>query len=157
LRLDNATTGTINLYSNTPRVNFFSGGGYSIGRNGTSVELISSGSIAFYIGANQGYGLDATNGHIWRTALSGGAVLARLDTGGSLSIGKGSTAAVASSIVELSSTTKGFLPPRMTGAQAELIGTPAAGLLVYSTDGSGATITSLGWWGYNGTTWVKLN
>jgi hypothetical protein len=81
----------------------------------------------------------------------------RLDTGGSLSIGKGTTAAVASSILELSSTTKGFLPPRMTGAQAEAIGTPAAGLMVYSTDGSGATITSLGWWGYNGTTWVKLN
>jgi hypothetical protein len=63
----------------------------------------------------------------------------------------------ASAVLEATSTTKGFLPPRMTGAQAEAIGTPAAGLMVYSTDGSGATITSLGWWGYNGTTWVKLN
>jgi hypothetical protein len=62
-----------------------------------------------------------------------------------------------SAMLSVTSTTKGFLPPRMTGAQAEAIGTPAAGLMVYSTDGSGATITSLGWWGYNGTTWVKLN
>lgn len=157
LRLDNGTTGTINLYSATPRVNFFSGGGYYIGRTSTSLELVSAGNIALYIGANQGYGLDATNGHIWRTALSGGAALARLDTGGSLSIGNGSTAANTSSILDLTSTTKGFLPPRMTGAQAETIGTPAAGLLVYANNGNGATITSTGWWGYDGTTWVKLN
>jgi hypothetical protein len=58
---------------------------------------------------------------------------------------------------QIDSTTRGFLPPRMTGAQAEAISGPAAGLLVYSTDGSGAVITSLGWWGYDGTTWVKLN
>jgi len=24
-------------------------------------------------------------------------------------------------------------------------------------DGGGVTITSKGWWGYNGSTWVKLN
>jgi hypothetical protein len=87
LRLDNATTGTINLYSNTPRVNFFSGGGYSIGRNGTAVELISGGSIAFYIGANQGYSLTAANGHIWYSAISGSAALGRFTTGGNLIVG----------------------------------------------------------------------
>jgi hypothetical protein len=79
----------------------------------------------------------------------------RIKQGGNVGIGTASPNA--SALLDVSSTTKGFLPPRMTGAQAELIGTPAAGLLVYSTDGSGATITSLGWWGYNGTTWVKLN
>ena len=72
-------------------------------------------------------------------------------------VGIGTTSPNASALLDITSTTKGFLPPRMTGAQAEAIGTPAAGLMVYSTDGSGATITSLGWWGYNGTTWVKLN
>jgi len=63
----------------------------------------------------------------------------------------------ASSILEVSSTTKGFLPPRMTGAQAEAIVTPAAGLLVYANNGNGVTITTTGWWGYDGATWVKLN
>jgi hypothetical protein len=150
LRLNNGTTGTINLYSNTPKINFFSGGGYSIGRNGTSVELISAGNIAFYIGANQGYGLDATNGHLFRSAISGSAVLARLDTGGSLSIGKGSTAAVASSILELSSTTKGFLPPRMTNAQMVAIATPAAGLVVYDTTNNKLNV-------YDGTNWVAVH
>lgn len=62
-----------------------------------------------------------------------------------------------SAVIDVQSTTKGFLPPRMTGAQAEAIVSPAEGLLVYSTDGSGAVITTKGWWGYEGTTWVKLN
>jgi hypothetical protein len=63
----------------------------------------------------------------------------------------------ASAVVELRGTTKGFLPPRMTGAQAELISSPAEGLMVYATDGTGVTITSKGWWGYDGATWVKFN
>jgi hypothetical protein len=68
-------------------VNFFSGGGYSIGRNGTSLELISSGNVALYINSNQGYGLDATNGHVFRSAIAGGAALARLTTGGNFMVG----------------------------------------------------------------------
>jgi len=63
----------------------------------------------------------------------------------------------ASAILTLSSTNKGFLPPRMTGSQAEAIASPAEGLIIYSTDGSGSTITSKGWWGYDGSTWTKFN
>ena len=87
LRLDNATTGTINIYSNTPKVNFFSGGGYSIGRTSTTVELISGGSIIQYIGANQAYQIDATNGHLFKSAIAGSASLARLTTGGNFMVG----------------------------------------------------------------------
>lgn len=43
------------------------------------------------------------------------------------------TAPTASAIFELSSTTKGFLPPQMTTAQKNAIATPAAGLMVYDT------------------------
>jgi hypothetical protein len=63
----------------------------------------------------------------------------------------------ASAKLQIDSTTKGFLPPRMTGAQAELISSPAEGLMVYATSGTGVTITSKGWWGYDGATWVKFN
>ena len=63
----------------------------------------------------------------------------------------------ASAQLDAASTTRGFLMPRMTGTQAEAISSPAEGLLVYATDGSGATITTKGWWGYDGSTWVKLN
>ena len=75
--------------------------------------------------------------------------------GGSVSVGTNTPSA--SAIIQADSTTKGFLPPRMTGAQAEAIGTPAAGLLVYANNGNGVTITTTGWWGYDGATWVKLN
>ena len=69
----------------------------------------------------------------------------------------GTTSPNASSILTLSSTSKGFLPPVMTGAQAEAITSPAEGLMIYANNGNGTTITSKGWWGYTGTTWVKLN
>lgn len=62
-----------------------------------------------------------------------------------------------SALLQMNSTTQGFLPPRMTGAQAEAIASPSEGLMIYSTDGSGTTILSKGWWGYDGTNWVKLN
>jgi hypothetical protein len=51
---------------------------------------------------------------------------------GGISIG--STAPVISSIVSITSTTKGFLMPRMTQAQISLIATPTDGLQVYNTD-----------------------
>lgn len=150
LRLDNGTTGTLNIYSATPTINFFSGGGYTFGRSSTTMTWNSGGSISVQIGGNNAYSLDATNGHVWRTATSGGAALVRLDTGGSLSIGKGTAAAVASSIVELSSTTKGFLPPRMTNAQMVAIATPAAGLVVYDTTNNKLNV-------YDGTNWVAVH
>jgi hypothetical protein len=62
-----------------------------------------------------------------------------------------------SALINMESTTQGFLPPRMTGAQAELISSPAEGLMVYATSGTGVTITSKGWWGFDGATWVKFN
>jgi hypothetical protein len=46
----------------------------------------------------------------------------------------GTTTDVATSILTLNSTTKGFLPPRMTTAQRDLINTPATGLTIFNTD-----------------------
>ena len=47
--------------------------------------------------------------------------------------GIGTTTDIASAILNVSSTTKGFLPPRMTNTQKLAIATPAAGLVVYDT------------------------
>jgi hypothetical protein len=43
------------------------------------------------------------------------------------------TTDIASSQLTIASTTKGFLPPRMTTTQKNAIATPAAGLVVYDT------------------------
>ena len=67
-------------------------------------------------------------------------------SGGALAIGTDTPAATA--LLDLSSTTKGFLPPRMTAAQRTAITTPAAGLLVYQADGAA------GLYQFNGSTWT---
>lgn len=52
-----------------------------------------------------------------------------------------------SAVLELESTIKGFLPPRMTTTQKNAIATPATGLMVYDT-----TLNVITY--YNGTTWI---
>jgi hypothetical protein len=52
---------------------------------------------------------------------------------GSMTIGSSSTAD-ASSVLDLRSTTKGFLPPRMTTSQKNAIASPATGLVIFDTD-----------------------
>jgi uncharacterized protein (TIGR02145 family) len=54
----------------------------------------------------------------------------------SAQVGIGTTTPHASAVLELESTTKGFLPPRMTLAQINAIVTPAEGLMVYCLDGT---------------------
>ena len=76
--------------------------------------------------------------------------------GTNTNVGIGTVTPVASAALELSSTTKGFLPPRMTATQASAISSPAQGLMLFVTDTNG-TFTSVGWWGYNGSAWEKLN
>ncbi|PJJ52881.1 hypothetical protein [Hymenobacter chitinivorans] len=52
------------------------------------------------------------------------------------SVGIGVTIPNSSAVLDVSSTTKGMLVPRMTQAQRTAIGSPAQGLLVYQTDGT---------------------
>ena len=67
---------------------------------------------------------------------------------GTIVIGQ-NTAIEASSILELESTAKGFLVPRMTSAQKDAISSPATGLMIYQTDGT------VGFYYYNGAAWVQ--
>jgi hypothetical protein len=50
---------------------------------------------------------------------------------GSGNVGIGTTTPAASAVLDIVSTTKGFLPPRMTTTQKNAIATPAEGLVVY--------------------------
>ena len=49
-------------------------------------------------------------------------------------VGINATSAIASAVLAVNSTNRGFLPPRMTNAQRIAIATPAVGLVVYCTD-----------------------
>lgn len=51
----------------------------------------------------------------------------------------------ASAVLTLNSTTKGFLPPRMTTAQKNAISTPATGLVVFDTDLGKLCVFSTTW------------
>ena len=53
-------------------------------------------------------------------------------------------------LVEVASTTQGFLPPRMTATQRAAISSPEAGLLVYQTD------APAGLWYHNGSSWMYI-
>jgi uncharacterized protein (TIGR02145 family) len=54
----------------------------------------------------------------------------------SAQVGIGTATPDASAALEIESTTKGFLPPRMTLVQINAIATPAEGLMVYCLDGA---------------------
>lgn len=55
------------------------------------------------------------------------------------------TAISASAVLEAVSTTKGFLPPRMTEVQRDAIATPAAGLLIYNTTTNKLNVYTTTW------------
>jgi hypothetical protein len=67
----------------------------------------------------------------------------------SVSMGK-TTAAVASALLEMESTTKGFLPPRGTNTQMNAISSPATGLVFYDTTNNKLCV-------YNATSWIPLH
>lgn len=73
-----------------------------------------------------------------------------ISLGGFAQTGIGTTTPHASAKLDVTSTDKGFLPPRMTALQRTGIGSPAAGLMVYQTD----DISGLYY--FNGTSWIYI-
>ena len=67
-------------------------------------------------------------------------------------VGIGTTTPDASSALDITSTTKGLLIPRMTNAQRQAISNPAAGLQVFVTDFDGGRFMF-----YDGTEWGTLS
>ena len=65
-------------------------------------------------------------------------------------VGIGTSSPDASSVLDITSTTKGMLAPRMTATQKSAISSPATGLLIYQTDGT------TGFYYYTGSAWIGL-
>ncbi len=68
-------------------------------------------------------------------------------------IGVGTTSPNSKSVLDLTSTTKGFLPPRMTYAEKTAILSPPAGLQIWCTDCSATGELQV----FNGTSWVTYS
>ncbi len=64
-------------------------------------------------------------------------------------VGVGTTTPSSSAAVDVTSTTKGFLPPRMTTAQRNAIASPTKGLLIFNT-----TTNVLNT--YDGSSWIAV-
>lgn len=64
-------------------------------------------------------------------------------------VGIGTNSPVASAQLEVVSTTKGFLPSRMTTAQRNLISSPATGLIIYNTSTNSLDV-------YSGAVWISF-
>jgi uncharacterized protein YaiE (UPF0345 family) len=111
----------------------------------TLIGYIGNGDGIITNGGTNNFGIRAEADLIF--AAGGNNRRMTITSGGNLLIG--TTTDIASSKVTISSTTQGFLPPRMTTTQKNAIGTPAAGLIVYDTDTNKLCC-------YNGSTWNDL-
>ena len=62
----------------------------------------------------------------------------------------GGSSILSAAILQADSVTQGFLPPRMTTAQRDSIGSPVAGLMIFNTDHGDIDL-------YNGLTWIDMS
>ena len=95
---------------------------------------------------------DSLSAHNTRIGANTVAIAARAALSGAAftgAVGIGTTAS-ASAALEISSTTKGVLLPRMTTAQRDAISSPATGLMIWNTDLLSLDI-------YSGSSWYSVN
>ena len=90
----------------------------------------------------------ANNGVSFVAGLAGDIFL-NPNTTGRVTIGTDALGNQTSALLQLRSTTRGFLPPRMTTTQRNAIASPATGLMVYDTSVNKVSV-------YNGTSWRYL-
>ena len=83
-----------------------------------------------------------------------GTTQAKITTDAQLYVGTG--VVNASAKVQIDSTTKGFLPPRMTSLQRIAISSPAVGLMVYQTDNAGGLGGNEGLYIYKSGGWTFI-
>lgn len=135
------TTGNFNLdvytASNNPSVTQWTNTTTGTTSNdGTKIGILADGETLIMNTENKPMGF-WTNGTQYMTLGAAG------------SLGIGTTSAGASALLDLTSTSKGFLPPRMTASQRLAISSPATGLMVYDTD----SLCNLQ---YTGAAWISL-
>jgi len=149
---------TLTDRSGSERIKIISGGFVTLTASSINGVEIGSGSISSNISNSSQYGLQiwgrtsSTSNYAIQMYSDGGSNGVFIGNNGNLVIGALSTTNVSTAILQANSTTKGFLPPRMTNAQRAAISSPAVGLIVYCTDATEGLYqyTSAGWANLNG-------
>ena len=103
-------------------------------------------NVDFYAGNGGNAAIETSGGQPF--SLIASSAYLTLSNGG-VSIGATLNTTNTSAILDVTSTTKGFLPPRMTTTQKNNISSPAAGLVVYDSTTNKLCC-------YNGSTWNDL-
>ena len=102
-------------------------GGYGLGIQGGQFRLYTGGSTTRFSFLNDWAGTE---------------IFTIKGTG---ALGIGNSSPHASSLLDITSTTKGLLPPRMTTTQKNAIASPAAGLIIYDTSLSKLCVYTTAW------------
>ena len=146
----NTALGSASLRANTTGTKNTAIGYAALMDNTTYSNSTGIGNNAQVTGSNQ---IQLGNSEVTLVNTSG-AIAAGLGTSsiaGKLRIG-GTTDSSATAALEVSSTSKGFLPPRMTKAQRDAISSATAGLMIWCSDNFGGEIEV-----FNGSVWVNMN
>jgi len=141
----NTASGHNSLYSNTEGDYNTASGRYSLSNNTTGRKNTAL-----------GYGADVSTGNLTNaTAIGANAIVSQdssLVLGNAAKVGIGTSTPDNSAQLEVSSTTKGFLPPRMTEDERNAISSPAAGLVAWCTNCGPSGELQV----YNGSAWTNM-
>lgn len=108
---------------------------YGAGGNGFGIGALTA-EMRFYI-------YDNTKRFAFYDAVASGNELFTIKGSGQIGISNNSPAASAK--LDITSTTQGFLPPRMTTTQKNAISSPAAGLIIYDSTLSKLCVYTTAW------------
>jgi len=137
-----------NYFGGNVLINTTTDAGFKLDVNGTArfngnVSLATNLQLIFNVGYDTKIFANGNHNLTFSTAGGGGGIYQWIGNAtivyatlreGQFIIGSGSVNA--SAVLQADSTTRGFLPPRMTAAQRTAIASPAVGLMVYQTDGT---------------------
>ena len=98
----------------------------------------------------------------FRTIIAGLIVIISMPLFAQVAINTDGSAAASSAMLDVNSTTRGFLPPRLALTAADVaspVESPATGLLVFNsqTSGTGSNQVVPGYYSWNGTRWIPVS